>query len=71
MTLLQSGVVPLYLLKVRRGKDSRLVRVVNTDSSRFYCVFADSPNEEKFMLAHDSIKHGTFILEEVEEVTAT
>lgn len=66
LSLLQSGVTPVFKLTVRRGRDSRLIRVVDSDSIRFHCVFTDNPKEEKFMLFHDSIKYGTFLLEEAQ-----
>lgn len=65
MSLLQSGATPLFKLRPRRGKDSRLVRMIDTDSRNFYGIFADSVREENVIIAHSSIKHGTFILEEV------
>jgi hypothetical protein len=61
-------VEPLFKLKVRKGRDSRLIRVIDSDNSRFHCVFADSLKEEKLILSHSSLKHGTFILEEIEPV---
>lgn len=70
MSLLQSGVTPLFRLKVRKGRDTRLIRVMDTDSYRFHCVFADTLKEETVMVFHDSIKHGTLILEEIEEAVA-
>jgi hypothetical protein len=70
MALLQEGVTPLFKLRVRKGRDSLLIRVTNSDSKRFYCVTADSSKEENIIVAHDSIKHGTFILEEITEVTS-
>ena len=66
LSLLESGVTPVFTLRVRKGKDCRVIRVIGSDAIRFHCVFADSLKEEEFMLFHDSIKHGTFILEEAE-----
>lgn len=65
MASLQSGVSPLLRLSVRRGKDSRLIRVTDTDTQKFYCVYADTIKEETFSISHSSIKHGTFVLTEV------
>lgn len=65
ITYLESGLNPVFRLSVRRGKDSRLIKVTGSDNHRFYCVYADSAKEETFSLSHSSIKHGTFVLNEV------
>lgn len=65
MESLQSGVNPLFRLSVRRGRDTRLIRVTDSDNHRFYCVFADTTKEETFSISHYSINHGTFVLNEV------
>lgn len=65
MTYLESGLNPVFRLSVRRGKDSRLIKVTGSDNYRFYCVYADSVREENFTLPHSSIEHGTFVLNEV------
>jgi hypothetical protein len=67
MSLLQEGVKPLFRLRVRKGRDSVLIRVTDTDNKRFYCVTTDSVKEHKMIVSHDSIKYGTFILEELIE----
>lgn len=67
LSLLQAGVSPLFRLHVRKGNDSLNIRVVGTDNHRFQCVAADPDRKETFLLSHDSIKHGTFILEEIAE----
>lgn len=64
MTALESGVNPVFRLSVRRGKDSRLIKITGSDNHRFYCVFADTAKEESFTILHTSIKHGTFMLNE-------
>jgi hypothetical protein len=65
MQALDAGLNPVLRMSVRRGKDSRLIKVVWSDNYRFYCVYADTSKEEPFTLSHSSVKYGTFALTEV------
>lgn len=69
MSLLKSGVTPVFTLRVRKGRDFRVIKVMGSGPKQFHCVFVDSLHEEAFTLSHDSINHGTFILEEAEIAT--
>lgn len=70
-TLLESGVSPVVRLRPRKGKDSRLMKVTDGDSSTFYGVFTDDSmgaGDKSLHLPYTSILNGTIIVEVVTEL---
>lgn len=70
-SLLGSGVSPVIRLHPRKGKDSRLMRVVDADSNSFSGTFIDGiagAANEHIHLPYNSILHGTIEIEEVADM---